>query len=664
MTRDTISKLLQLVASGPTNNLLTLATTFGFEAARNANFLSSDQARRMLFGHSLALFDGVFMGLPSGELLGYRGNVLVPLQYIESRRAANGTVTLFIFATDQAKRDGLPVGAPVQTVPNYNATASIWYVNAVAPSAQFRSVVWTGLRILGNCNCLGITASRAVYADNAVAGVVATNVRMDTLSQALNATRVGTAGEVFLVDQDGNLVGLSNPRRLNVSFAALTHFTEIRDPLFQALIAFLSMPTPAVAAGKPNFALNRNIPSVTATLAGAPYLLTTFPIDLSADFNVTCIIVIPRDDYFAVSDVAVTQALIIGTCTVFAVLVVTILVSLLLLTVPLRRLAFGMNEVATSLAPPALRRNSFISEVDAMEHAYNNMASGIFNFSKYVPGPVVQELLAEGSRPTVNVSSRVCTFFFSDIVGFTSISEELSTSQLNTLISEYFDSMERILYDLQGITTDFLGDGIFVFWNAPSLHDNHAHLACEAALRQLTALRRLGSDWGARGLPRMAVRIGINTGPCLVGNFGSSNHLKYTVIGDAVNVASRLEQVNKLYGTSVLLGRETHELVKNKFICRAIDVAVLKGKSEATTLYELLGRAEEATKEQLYLREAAEQLLALFLARRFEEAIMAADDLLTHFPDDTPAALMREHCVELLESGSPGTSLSRKLLDK
>jgi class 3 adenylate cyclase len=663
VTQDNVAKLLVQVASVPTGNLLTLGFTLGFEAEQNASFLRSEQARRILFAHSLALYDGVSLGLPSGELLGYRGNVLVPLQYIESVHTSNGTITLNIYHTDMSKRDGLPLGPPLSITPNFNATSVVWY-SLAAVAMRSTSIVWTGLRILLNCNCLGITASRAVYAGDQLVGVAATNVRMDTLSQALNGTKVGNAVEVFLVDGNGNLVGLSNPVRLNVSFDRLTHYTEIQDPLFRSLIAYLTIPSGHPVRGPPsNFSLNRNIPSETATLNGAAYLLTTFSMDLSADLNMTVIIVIPRDDYFAVSDLAVTQALIIGVFIAFAVLVVTIVVSLLLLTVPLRRLAIGMNEVATSLAPPTLSRNSFISEVDAMEHAYTNMASGIFNFSKYVPGPVVQQLLAVGSRPTVSVASRVCTFFFSDIVGFTSISEELTTAQLNVLISEYFDAMERILYDLHGITTDFLGDGIFVFWNAPSLDDNHALLACEAALRQQTALRRLGADWASRGLPRMAVRIGVNTGPCLVGNFGSTNHLKYTVIGDAVNVAARLEQVNKLYDTSVLIGSATHELVKANFVCRAVDVVVLKGKSEATTLYELLARAEEASKEQLQLRDAAARMLDHFLASRFEQAIAVANEILLYFPGDRPAVLMREHCVEL-RRGFDGGSIARKLSEK
>jgi adenylate cyclase len=109
-----------------------------------------------------------------------------------------------------------------------------------------------------------------------------------------------------------------------------------------------------------------------------------------------------------------------------------------------------------------------------MAKAYGNMTSGIHSFSKYVPGPVVRQLLEEDAEPRTGVSNRVCTFFFSDIVGFTTISESINASQLNVLLSEYFGTMEGILNDLHGITTDFLGDGIFVFWNAPSYDANHA----------------------------------------------------------------------------------------------------------------------------------------------------------------------------------------------
>jgi adenylate cyclase len=464
---------------------------------------------------------------------------------------------------------------------------------------------------------------------------------LDTLSQALNTTKIGIDGEAFLVDHNGNLVGLSNPKRLNFTFKEVTPVTLIMDRVFQDAITFV------LSQSKSNFSQVPVISSRTVPLGDRAYLLSTFHIASSSDLNWTAIVIIPRENYFATSDLAVQRALIIGLCIVVALIVATIVATVFLLTIPLRRLERGMNAVAKSLTAPTLRRRSFIQEVDSMERAYGNMASGIHSFSKYVPGPVVRQLLEEDGEPRIGVSNRVCTFFFSDIVGFTSISKNINSSQLNVLLSEYFGRMEGILHDLHGITTDFLGDGIFVFWNAPSYNANHALLACEAALRQQATLKLMGSDWEARGLPRLRIRIGINTGPCLVGNFGSVNHLKYTVMGDAVNVASRLEQLNKLYNTSTLIGSETFEVVKDQFVCRVVDIVLLKGKSELTKVYELLCRMEERTEALMFLQQKADEMLGLFVEKQFTESVTVGEEILLRFPADVPTLLLRERCIEM-----------------
>src|SRR5690606_30122755 len=119
-------------------------------------------------------------------------------------------------------------------------------------------------------------------------------------------------------------------------------------------------------------------------------------------------------------------------------------------------------------------------------------------------------------------------------------------------------------------------------------------LACEAALQQQKALSLLRKEWRLNGVPEIHIRIGINTGPCLVGNFGSHDHLKYTVMGDAVNVASRLEQLNKFYHTFIIIGPETHALVKTEYVTRSLDLVVVKGKTQPVCVYELLGRRNDA----------------------------------------------------------------------
>ncbi len=643
-TNENLVGGLHALVATPVGNLGSLAILLEQESRTRRDYVSHSNAQmiRLLFAHSLAMFDGVFMGLPDGRVVGFRGSAAVPLQALVPDLLANGTLNVAVYAAD-GNRSGLPIGEPIQLLQDFATLKTVWYVAALQQAAD-RDVAVTGIRVLASCCCLGVTLSRRVHLQDELLGVIATNIRMDTISDGLNATQIGIGGEAFLVDQDGFVVGVSNQRRLNFSFAQRTHYENVSDPLFSDAVQYAMV-------GNSHFVLDRHLDTVVTELAGRQYLLTTFPIEYSSEFNLTAFVLIPRDDYFAVSDVAVQQALIIGAAIVLLVLVVTIVTSLVLLNIPLRRLAFGMNKVAETLAAPPLPRTSFVSEVDAMERAYGNMAAGLYGFSKYVPGPVVQELLQGVRNPQVGVSSRLCTFFFSDIVGFTSISERVSACDLNAILSEYFEAMERILHELHGITTDFLGDGIFVFWNAPSFNEQHALLACEAALRQQDKLKELSGDWRSRGLPQMAIRVGINTGMCLVGNFGSSNHLKYTVMGDAVNVASRLEQLNKVYGTGTLVGHDTYEMVKSSFVCRVVDVATLRGKSEQTRVYELLCRAGEATPQQLQLQHLSDAMLSALAHKHPEHAIALADQILLLCPEDRPARLFRKHCQEVMGGG-------------
>lgn len=463
------------------------------------------------------------------------------------------------------------------------------------------------------------------------------------MSDALNTTKMGSNGEAFLFDKLGNVVGMSNARRLNFTFNALTSARNLSDPLLSAIVEVV-----LARSLDGTFAEIPVIPSEILVLAGVPYLFSSWRLAASSDLNWTTVIVIPRDDYFAVSDVAVRQALIIGIFTVLFLIGMTVVTSILFITLPLRRLANGMDVLAENLEVPLLRqrRPSFIHEVAKIESSFGHMAAGINCFSKFVPGPVVRQLIKDARDPQVSVSRRECTFFFSDIVQFTSIAERVDEDCLSILLSEYFGAMESILRDLEGITTDYFGDELFVFWGAPSFQEKHAILACEAALRQQKMLKCMRETWVSRGLPEIYARMGINTGSCLVGNFGSSNHLKYTVMGDAVNVASRLEQLNKLFGTEIMIGEKTFRVVKDSFLCRVLHLVILKGKSEPTKVYELLCRAESATEKERLLADLSERLLNCFLDGNLEGAVQVADSILERFPRDVPTMLLKRRCEE------------------
>ena len=237
------------------------------------------------------------------------------------------------------------------------------------------------------------------------------------------------------------------------------------------------------------------------------------------------------------------------------------------------------------------RHPSRIVELENLSNAIADMAGGLAAFRKYIPADLVKTLLSEGVEPRPGGSIRTVTILFADIAGFTGLSERLG-DQIIPLLSGYLDLMSREVSGHGGTIDKFIGDAVMAFWGAPAANADHAVDACRAALACQQALRQSGlSDDAGRPLK---VRIGINSGAVLVGNIGSEFRLNYTVIGDAVNVASRLEGANKEYGTDIIIGEETRRLAGDRIEVRELDRLTVYGREGGLAIYELLGIAEGA----------------------------------------------------------------------
>lgn len=180
------------------------------------------------------------------------------------------------------------------------------------------------------------------------------------------------------------------------------------------------------------------------------------------------------------------------------------------------------------------------------------------------------------------------TIFFSDIRGFTNISEQMSSEQLGRFMNEYLTMMSDIILTHGGTVDKFIGDAIMAMWGAPHEDKAHATHAVRTALEMMNKIKTAQKDWNTRSLPSIDIGIGINTGTMSVGNFGSRERFDYTVMGDNVNLGARLESANKDYGTHVIISEYTKKEIGNRFFCRYLDKVAVKGKTEAVTIYEPL----------------------------------------------------------------------------
>lgn len=262
---------------------------------------------------------------------------------------------------------------------------------------------------------------------------------------------------------------------------------------------------------------------------------------------------------------------------------------------PLKRLVGATQTIRAGNYDVQLETTSR-DETGELTHAFNEMASGLKErehlkgaFGKFV-NEEVAKMVMRGDL-ALGGESKMVTVFFSDIRSFTSISEKLSPAEVVGFLNEYMTLMVEIVHRYGGVVDKFIGDAIMAVWGAPVAKANDVENAVSATLEMRAALAKFNTTRGARTKPIIRIGMGLNTGEVLAGQIGSNDRLEYTVIGDAVNLASRLEGLNKTFGTDILISGDTYELVKKKFNCVPLDKVKVKGKEEAQRVFAVLGRA-------------------------------------------------------------------------
>jgi len=267
-------------------------------------------------------------------------------------------------------------------------------------------------------------------------------------------------------------------------------------------------------------------------------------------------------------------------------------------------------------------------------------------FQHYVAPAVVDDILKEVDKLKLGGEKKVMTALFSDIRGFTTISEGMDPEDLVKFLNEYFSIMTRIIMKYQGTLDKFIGDAIMAFYGAPLAQPDHAVRGCKTAIEMIQALREIQPDWQARSLPRIDIGIGLNSGEMTVGNMGSDERFDYTIMGDNVNLASRLEGINKQYGTNIVISQYTYELIRNNaFFVRELDSVRVKGKREPVTIYELVDCKEPDPETQEVLR-AFERGLMAYKSRRWKEATAHFKAAMQIDPNDHPSKLYIGRCEE------------------
>jgi len=495
---------------------------------------------------------------------------------------------------------------------DYDATAQPWYKRALLANGP----VWSDVSLFPTAMKPAVATSGQLVVYQEFQGVINIAIELERLSRFLSGIQVGRTGTVLIVDREGHVVAA--PERSEGE-----HQETGEMPMLAADKDKLEMVADA-ALGHFNMQLAEI--RQTTPLAfqseddGENYIVTFTPLGFKGWLIAT---VVPEADFLAEVDRNTRRLLWIVLGVTLAIALGGTALARLLIARPLGRVTGELAHIESFELGRVTRQHSPLREIDRLSAALSHMASGLASFQKYLPTELVRTLVRQGIEAKPGGTHQPISVLFTDLVGFTTLSERLG-DEVVPVLADYLGRMSSAIHEQHGTIDKFIGDAIMAFWGAPIANPNHAADACRAALACTRLLAAMRAEAARTGRPELHMRIGINSGNILVGNIGSEERLNYTAIGDAVNLASRLEGLNKRYGTTILIGEATRRGAGETVLVRRLDRVAVYGRSEGTSVYELIGLAEDrAALGALDWIQRYEAGLEHYAERRFAEAVLA-----------------------------------------
>lgn len=588
------------------------------EGKREFTFLSALQSQPSVGWVAFAWPDGDFFG---AEKRGERGIAMVEVRPEGEEKVRQRRVDTYV-----AEPGDIVFQERVFVQSDYHATDHDWYKQANAADGP----VWVdAYQFPTRARPAIANAAKLIVHDNFL-GILMVAIELDRLSMYLADLKVARSGTAFIMDGKGRVV----------AYPDATAATMTGDEDRPALTPMTGMTAPHVKIAARALMLGGGrADDMTRWDDGNSYLVSATKLSFR-DWQV--VTVIPESDFLAEIDRA-TRRLAIGLA-IFAIAAAALAVVLsnAFLVRPLLRLVgqlrfveeFRLNQVRT--VPSRLK------EIDDLSAGLVQMSRGLSSFQKFLPTELVRTLVSQGIEARPGGRRRDLTLMFTDLEGFTQLSETLG-DRIVPILTDYLSRMSRQVHEGGGTIDKFIGDAVMAFWGAPQDDPEHALNACRTALACQRMMGELAHHTAGLGLKPLAMRIGLNTGTVLVGNIGSEERLSYTAIGDPVNLASRIEGLNKRYGTRILVGEATRAAAGERIVCRRIDRVAVYGRQAGEAIYELVAMAGEAA--DLGWIADYEAGLDRYEQRRWDEAIAAFDRILAMRPDDRAARLFRDRCV-------------------
>lgn len=488
---------------------------------------------------------------------------------------------------------------------------------------------WTKPFIYQISKHLGVLVTTPIILKNKFDGVFGLGITLNYLSRFISQLPIAKNGLISIVSTDGEVIAYSK----STPTSDIVKIQHIKDLDSQLLIQSFDI---YKKTKKNKFSFFYN---------GEKYLVHYERIPHLSQFNWLVAALVPENQFIhelkmsALKDAAISLLiLLIGIF--FVSRLVTRVVK------PINDLVKYTEKIKRFELDDEFHISTRIKEVLILANSLTSMKNGLKSFKKYVPATLVRKLIKRGEDVHIGGHKKCLAIFFSDIENFTKIAESMKPNQLMTYMCEYFEELTSIIAAEEGTIDKYIGDSIMAFWGAPFPVDNPGHKAALTALKCQKQLAVLNPMWREQGKKPLITRIGLHIGDVIVGNVGSSERINYTALGDNINIASRLQSLNKEYGTSILVSETFYNTIKDDFILRKVDYVVVKGKTNYFYVYELLAENKnELTFDVDSYRIHFEEAFNLYQQQEWDKAKVQFEACLKIFPEDSVAPIFIKKCI-------------------
>ena len=487
-----------------------------------------------------------------------------------------------------------------------------WYLGVEKSGKLY----WSDIYTFGPTGDPGMIEAMPIYDKHGkLMSILGTDLTFRVLSKLFEAQKFSPSGQVFLINPEGKIeipLGTSNPLTLE----AYRHFSQTHDT---------------------SFILKSDHGSYLSHVR-------SFPVPLQKDWLI--VITAPLDDFFGKIIKAREKALVLSLI-IFAIAGLIAVYFSKRISKPIVQLTREVDKIQRFDLGSETRVHSAIHEISLLDASIAAMRVTLRSFGRYVPKAIVKQLMERGQEIALGGEKKELTVFFSDIADFTPIAESLPIEEVMEGLASYFKILSTLILENQGTIDKYIGDSVMAFWGAPTELSDHAEKGCTVALLCQSRLKEFNFERQRAAKPPFLTRIGIHTGEVIVGNIGTEERMNYTVMSDVVNAAARLQQVNKIYHTSILISEEVNQKIGEQFLTRPLDVVSVKGKERQIKVYELVAqqggeKSIAPTPDQTELCQVFTKAYEAYSLGHFDEAKTLFTALSSRFPDDFPTQMYIE----------------------